>query len=67
MSAPSTRCRDYTVKHFIKGRCAGTDTYSAIGLKTVAEAAMRAIKSGHTERAEILDDQGILIAQILHP
>ena len=67
MSAPSTRCRDYTVKHFIKDRCAGTDTYSGVGLKTVTEAAIRAIKSGHTERAEILDDQGTFVAQILHP
>ena len=54
---------EYTVKHFVKGRCTGSDMYRDFELDTVTRHASRAVESGHTERAEILDGDGTVMAR----
>ena len=54
---------EYTVKHFVKDRCTGSDIYRGFGLDTVTRHALRAVESGHTDRTEVLDGDGSLIAR----
>ena len=54
---------EYTVKHFVKDRCTGSDIYRDFELDTVTRHATRAVESGHTDRTEVLDGDGTLIAQ----
>jgi hypothetical protein len=54
---------EYTIKHFVKGHCTASDSFPGFGLETVTRQALRAVESGHTDRADVMDDEGRLVAQ----
>jgi hypothetical protein len=54
---------EYTIKHFVKGHCTGSDTFRGFGLDTVTRQALRAFESGHTDRTEVLDCDGTVVAR----
>ena len=54
---------EYTIKHFVKGRCTGSDTFRGFGFDTVTRQAVRAVESGHTDRTEVRNGEGSLVAQ----
>jgi hypothetical protein len=58
---------EYTIKHFMKGHCTGSDSFRGFGLETVTRQARRAVESGHVDRADVLDDEGSLVAQFPQP
>jgi hypothetical protein len=54
---------EYTIKHFVKDHCTGSDTFRGFGLEAIARQALRAVESGHTERTEVLDSAGSVVAR----
>ena len=49
---------EYTIKHFLKGHCTGSDSFRGFGLETVTRQALRAVQSGHTDRADVAGHRG---------
>jgi hypothetical protein len=49
---------EYTIKHFVKGHCTGTDSFTGFGLDTVMRQARRVVESGQVDRAEVWNEDG---------
>jgi hypothetical protein len=51
----------------VKDHCTGSDSCRGFGLETVVRQALRAIESGHSDRVDVLDGEGSLVAQFPQP
>jgi hypothetical protein len=57
---------EYTIKHFVKGHCTGTDSFRGFGLETVTRQARRVVEIGQVDRAEVWNEEGSIVVHFPH-